>query len=325
MKFPRRNFLHLAAGAVVISAGAHVARAETYPNRPVRLLVGFPPGGQVDIVARVAAQFLSDRLGQSVVIENRPGAGGNIGAETLIRSPPDGYTLFMGTSSNAINATLFEKLNYDFVRDITPVSPINRIGLVLEVNPSFAPNSVTELIAMAKANPGKIDIGSASTGTPPYMAVELLKMMAGIEVVHVPYAAEGQMLTNLIGGQLKVAISGISSGIGHIKAGEIRALAVMTAARSEALPDVPAIGEFVPGCDANGWSGIVAPKGTPAEIVDKLYNAIRDVQADPKFKERLANLGVGVLAMPPAEFGTFIADETAKWGKVVKFAGLKAE
>jgi tripartite-type tricarboxylate transporter receptor subunit TctC len=325
MKFPRRTFLHLVAGAAAISSFPRVARADDYPNRPVRLLVGFPPGGQIDIVARVAAQFLSDRLGQSVIIENRPGAGGNIGAETLIKSPPDGYTLFMGTSSNAVNATLFEKLNYDFVNDITPVSPINRIALVLEVHPAFAPQNVAELIALAKANPGKIDIGSASTGTPPYMAVELLKMMAGLNVVHVPYAAEGQMLTNLIGGELKVAISGISSGIGHIRAGEIRAMAVMTAARSEALPDVPAIGEFVPGCDANGWSGIVAPKGTPAEIVDRLYNAVRDIQADPKFKARLADLGVSVLAMPPAAFGAFIADETAKWGKVVKFAGLKAQ
>jgi len=304
---------------------ARAARAQAYPNRPVRLLVGYPPGGQVDIVARLTAQFLTDRLGQSVVVENRPGAGGNIGAETLIRSPPDGYTLFVGTSSNAVNATLFEKLSYDFVRDVTPVSSINSTTLVLEVNPSFAPNSVAELIAAAKANPGKVDVASASTGTPPYMAVALLKMMAGIAIVHVPYASESQMLTDLIGGQLKVAISGISSGIGHIRAGTLRAIAVTTAARSEALPGVPAIGEFVPGYEASGWSGIVAPKGVPAAIVDKLYDAIRGIQADPKFKERLADVGVGVLAMPPATFGAFIVDETAKWGKVVKFAGLKAE
>src|SRR5271170_1882426 len=304
---------------------ARAARAQAYPNRPVRLLVGYPPGGQVDIVARLTAQFLTDRLGQSVVVENRPGAGGNIGAETLIRSPPDGYTLFVGTSSNAVNATLFEKLSYDFVRDVTPVSSINSTTLVLEVNPSFAPNSVAELIAAAKANPAKVDVASASTGTPPYMAVELLKMMAGIAIVHVPYAGESQMLTDLIGGQIKIAISGISSGIGHIRAGTLRAIAVTTAARSEALPGVPAIGEFVPGYEASGWSGIVAPKGVPAAIVDKLYDAIRGIQADPKFKERLADVGVGVLAMPPATFGAFIVDETAKWGKVVKFAGLKAE
>jgi len=304
---------------------ARAARAQAYPNRPVRLLVGYPPGGQVDIVARLTAQFLADRLGQSIVVENRPGAGGNIGAETLIRSPPDGHTLFVGTSSNAVNATLFEKLSYDFVRDVTPVSSINSTTLVLEVNPSFAPNSVAELIAAAKANPGKVDVASASTGTPPYMAVELLKMMAGIAIVHVPYAGESQMLTDLIGGQIKIAISGISSGIGHIRAGTLRAMAVTTAARSEALPGVPAIGEFVPGYDAGGWSGIVAPKGTPAAIVDKLYDAIRGIQADPNFTERLAGVGVGVLAMPPAAFGAFIVDETAKWGKVVKFAGLKAE
>jgi tripartite-type tricarboxylate transporter receptor subunit TctC len=329
-ELPRRKFLRLAAAGVAISsvamsAVARMARAETYPNRPVRLLVGFPAGGQVDIVARVAAQFLSDRLGQSVVVENRPGAGGNIGAETLIKSAPDGYTLFMGTSANAVNATLFERLSYDFVRDITPVSPINRTTLVLEVNPSFASQSVADLIDTAKANPGKVDIASASTGTPPYMAVELLKMMAGISIVHVPYAGEAQMLTDLLGGQIKVAIGGISSGIGHLRAGKLRAMAVTTAARSEALPDVPAISEFLPGYDATGWSGVVAPKGTPAEIVEKLYSAIRDMQADPKFKERLADLGVGVLAMPPAEFGRFIADEIVKWGKVVRFAGLKPE
>jgi tripartite-type tricarboxylate transporter receptor subunit TctC len=325
MKLARRKFLQLAGGSLALPSLGSVARAETYPARPVRLLVGFPPGGQVDIVARLTAQFLSDPLGQSVFVENRPGAGGNIGAETLIRSPPDGYTLFMGTSSNAINATLFEKLSYDFVRDITPVSPVNRITTVLVANPSFAPNNVVELIALAKANPGKVDMASASTGTPPYMAVELFKMMTGLSIVHVPYGGEAQMHTDLLGGQLKVAISGISSCIGHVRAGKLRAMAVTTVARSEALPGVPTVAETLPGYEASGWSGIVAPKGTPAEIVERLYGAVRDIQADAKFNERLADVGVSALAMPPADFGQFIADETAKWGKVVRFAGLKAE
>jgi tripartite-type tricarboxylate transporter receptor subunit TctC len=317
--------LRLAAAAAVIPALSRVAYADAYPNRPIRLLVGFPAGGQVDIVSRLAAQFLGDRLGQPVVVENRPGAGGNIGAEALIKSAPDGYTLFTGTSSNAINATLFEKLSYDFARDITPISSVNRIVVVLIANPGFAPQTVTELIAAAKSVPGKIDLASASTGTPPYMAAELFKMMAGVTMVHVPYAGEAQMFTDLIGGQLKVAFAGISGCIGHIRAGKLRALAVTTATPSEALPGVPTIGQFVPNYEASGWAGLVAPKGTPAEIVGKLYDAVRAIQADAKFKARLADLGVGVLAMPPAEFGKFIASETEKWGKVVRFAGLKAE
>ncbi len=324
MRLPRRKFLHLAAGAVAIPA-VRSAWADTYPARPIQLLVGFPAGGQVDIIARLTAKFLSDRLGQSIVVENRPGAGGNIGAEAVVKAAPDGYTLFFASTSNAINATLFEKLSYDFARDVAPVSPVNRITLVVEANPSFAPQTMGELIAYAKANPGKLNIASPSAGTPPYMAVELLKMMAGIDIVHVPYAGEGQMVTDLLGGHLEVAIGGLSPSIGHIRAGKLRALAVTLPARSAVLPDVPTIGETVPGYEASGWSGIVAPKGTPADIVNTLYRAIAAVQGDSAFKARLADLGVGVLALSPAEFGKFIADETEKWGRVVRFANLKPE
>jgi tripartite-type tricarboxylate transporter receptor subunit TctC len=320
----RRTFLRLAAGAIVIQS-ARVAWAQTYPARPIQLIVGFPAGGQVDIIARVTAQWLSQQLGQSVVVENRPGAGGALGAEAVVNAPPDGYTLFFAAASNTVNASLMKNLSYDFVRDTVPVAPINRINLVLEANPSFPAGNVAELIAQAKADSGKMNIASPSLGTPPYMAVELFKMMAGIDIVHVPYAGEGQMVTDLLGGQLQVAIGGISAAIGHIRAGKLRALALTTATRIDELPGVPTIGETLPGFEASGFSGIVAPKGTPGEIVGKLYDAVRAAQADPKFKERLADLGVSELALPPAEFGKFIAGETEKWAKVVKFAGLKPQ
>jgi len=325
MKLPRRKFLHLAAAAAALPIAAKGARAQTYPARPVKLIVGFPAGGQVDIIARVAAQWIGERLGQSMVVENRPGAGGTLGAEAVVNAPPDGYTLFFAAASNTVNASLIQNLSYDFARDITPVAPINRINLVLEVNPAFPVNNVAELIAQAKANPGKIDIASPSIGTPPYMAVELLKMMAGIDIVHVPFAGEGQMVTDILGGQVKAAIGGISSSIGHIRAGKLRPLALTTASRIDELPGVPIIAETVPGFEASGWSGVVAPKNTPKEIVDKLYGAIVAVQADPAFKARLADLGVSALALSPAEFGTFIVEETEKWHKVIKFAGLKPQ
>jgi tripartite-type tricarboxylate transporter receptor subunit TctC len=302
-----------------------IALADSYPARPIKLIVGFPAGGQVDIVARVTAQWLSQRLGQPVVVENRPGGGGTLGAGLVVNAPPDGYTLFTGTTANAVNASLIPTLSYDFARDLVPVAAINRINLVLAVNPSFPVSTVAELIAQAKANPGKIDIASPPIGTPPYMAVELLKMMAGIDVVHVPFAGESLMLTDVLGGQVKTVIAGISSSIGHIRAGKLRPLGLTTASRIDELPNVPTIAETVPGFDAGGWSGIVAPKGTPADIVDPLGAAVRDIQADPKFKERLADLGVSVLSMTAAEFGKFIVSETEKWGTVVRFAGLKAE
>jgi tripartite-type tricarboxylate transporter receptor subunit TctC len=323
MKLRRRKFLHLASGALALPFASRLARAESYPTHPVRLIVGYPAGGQIDIIARLTAQWLGDRLGQSVVVENKPGAGGNLGAQAVINAPPDGYTLFFASASNAVNATLFADLPYDFVRDTAPVGPVNRITLVLEVNPSFQAKDVGEFIAYAKANPGKLSIGSPSAGTPPYLAVELLKMMAGIDVVHVPYVGENQMVTDLLGGQLMAALGGLSAGIGHIRAGKLRPLGVTTAARTVELPDVPTIGETVTGFEASGWSGIVAPKNTPNDIIDRLAGALHSVQLDAEFKARLADFGAPLFALSPADFGQFIAADTEKWGKVVRFAGLK--
>jgi len=321
----RRRFLQAAVGSLGLPFVSRLALAQAYPNHPVRLLVGFPPGGQVDIVARVTAQWLSQSLGQTVVVENKPGAGGNLGAEAVVKAPPDGYTLFFAAASNAVNATLFASLTYDFVRDTTPIAAINNIPLVLEVNPAFSAKSVAEFLAAAKASPGKINVGSPSAGTPPYLCVDLIKMMAGVDVVHVPYFGENQMVTDLLGGQLLTAIGGISSGIGHIKAGKLRALGVTTSQRLPQMPDVPTIGETIPGFAASGWNGLVAPKDTPKDIIDKIAAAVSAAQNDPKFKDRLADVGVTELIMPPDAFGKFIADETVKWGKVVKFAGLKPQ
>jgi tripartite-type tricarboxylate transporter receptor subunit TctC len=325
MKLARRTFLQSAAAATALPLSLRRARAQSYPTHPVRLLVGFPAGGQVDIVARVTAQWLGQHLGQTIVVENKPGAGGNLGAQAVINAPPDGYTLFFAASSNAVNTTLFAHLPYDFARDTAAIATVNNIPLVLEANPSFAPKSVAEMIAAAKAKPGTINVGSPSAGTPPYLCVDLLNMMAGIKTVHVPYFGENQMVTDLLGGQVLVGFGGISSGIGHIKAGKLHALGVTTAARLDQLPDVPTIGETVPGFAASGWNGIVAPKNTPQEIVDKVASAVSAIQADPKFKARLTDLGVSVFAMGPAAFGKFIVSETEKWGKVVKFAGLKPQ
>ena len=329
MKLRRREFLRLAAGAAAVNSGfmaaARSALAQTYPVRAIKLIVGFPPGGQVDIIARIAAQWLSQQLGQSVVVENRPGAGGSLGAEAVVNAPPDGYTLFFAAASNTVNASLMKNLSYDFVRDTAPVAPINRINLVLDANPSFPATNVAELIAQLKANPGKIAIASPSLGTPPYLAVELFKMMAGVDVVHVPYAGEGQMVSDLLGGQVKLGVDGISAAIGHIKTGKLRALALTTATRIDELPGVPTVAETLPGFEASGFSGIVAPKNTPADIVDTLAGAVKAVQADAKFKQRLADLGVSELSLSPAAFGKYIADETEKWRKVVAFAGLKAQ
>jgi tripartite-type tricarboxylate transporter receptor subunit TctC len=325
MKLPRRNFLHLAAGAAALPAVSPIARAQAYPTRPVRIIVGFAPGSASDIVARLVGQWLSERLGQPFVVENRPGAAGNIGTEIGVRAPPDGYTLLMALSVNAINAAVYEKLPFNFIRDTAPVASIASIPFVMEVHPSFPAKTVPEFIAYAKANPGKISMASAGIGTPGHVAGELFKMMAGVEMVHVPYRVVPAALTDLLSGQVQVMFDATPSSLPHIRAGKLRPLAVTTAKRQEILPDVPAVDEFLPGYEARGWYGIVVPKATPREIVEKLNKEINAALADPNMKKRLTDLGGVVFAGSPADFGKFIADETEKWAKVVKFAGIKPE
>jgi tripartite-type tricarboxylate transporter receptor subunit TctC len=326
MKLPhRRQFLHLAAGAAVLPAVSRIARAQTYPTRPVRIIVGFAPAGATDIMARLIGHWLSERLGQQFVIENRPGAGSNIGTEVVVNAPPDGYTLLVATSVNAINATLYDKLNFNFIRDIAPIASIHREPHVMEVNPSVPVKTVPEFITHAKSNPGKINMASAGIGSGNHIAGELFKMMTGVNLVHVPYRGAGPALIDLLGGQVQVMFATMSSSIEYVRAGKIRALAVTTTTRSDALPDVPTVSDFVPGYEASFWSGVGAPKNTPAEIVDKLNKEINAALADPKMKARLADLGGVPMPMKPVEFGKFIADETEKGAKVVKFAGIKAE
>jgi len=291
----------------------------------VRIIVGFASGGTLDIIARLLGQWLSERFGQPFVVENRPGAGGNIGTEAVVRAPPDGYTLLLVGSPNMINATLYEKLNFNFIRDIAPVASTDRVPLVMEVNPAFPAKSVPEFIAYTKANPGKINMASAGTGTGQHVAGELFKMMAGVDMTHVPYRSAGPALTDLIGGQVQVMFDGLPASIEHIRAGRLRALAVTTATRLEALPDISTVGDFVPGYEASAVHGLGAPKNTPAEIVDSLNKAINSALAESKTKARLADLGLTVLAGSPAEFGKLIAEETEKWGKVVKFSGAKPD
>jgi tripartite-type tricarboxylate transporter receptor subunit TctC len=325
MKLPRRSFLHLAAGAAALPFAPHVARAQTYPSRPVRIVVGFAPGGGFDITARLIGQWLSERLGQPFVIENRPGANGNIGTEAVVKSPPDGYTLLLCGNPNAINATFYDKLNYNFIRDIAPVAGVLRGPYVLVVNPSVLAKSAPELIAYAKANPRKVNMASQGNGSPGHVAGELFQMMTGINLVHVPYRGIAPALTDLIGGQVQVAFSSLTAAMEYIKAGRLRALALTTATRSDALPDVPTVGEFVPGYEASTWYGVGAPKATPAEIVEKLNKEIKASLADPKLQARLGNVGGTVMMGSPADFGKFIATETEKWGEVVKFVGIKAD
>jgi tripartite-type tricarboxylate transporter receptor subunit TctC len=322
---PRRRFLHLAAGALALPAVPQVATAQTYPSRAVRLIVGFPAGGPTDITARVMAQWLSERLGQQVVVDNRAGAGSNIATEGVVNAPPDGYTLLLVGATNAINVTLYDKLNFNFVRDIAPVAGIIRVPLIMEVHPSFPAGTVAEFIAHAKAHPGKINMGSGGIGTTLHVSGELFKMMSGVDMLHVPYRGAGPMLTDLLGGQVQVGFDPMPSSIGYVKAGRLRPLAVTTATRSEALPEVPSVGDVLPGYEASTWYGVGAPKNTPAEIIDKLNKEINAGLADPKLRARLAELGGMMLTGSPAEFGSFIADETQKWAKVVKFSGAKAE
>jgi tripartite-type tricarboxylate transporter receptor subunit TctC len=326
MKFPRRLFLQLAAGAVALPAVSRIASAQAYPQRPVRMIVPFASGGASDILARLIGQWLTERLGQPFVIEMRPGAGGNVGTEAVVNAPPDGHTLLMvNAAPSAINATLYEKLNFNFIRDMAPVGGVLRTPLVLQVTPSFSPMSVSELILNAKANPGKINMASAGNGTPPHVAGELFKMMAGVDIVHVPYRGGGPALVDLLGGQVQMMFGNLASSMEYIKAGKLRPLAVTTAMRAEALPDLPTLGDSLPGYEASDWYGICAPRGTSADIVAKLNTEINAGLADPKLKARLADLGGTVLAGSPAEFGKLIADETEKWGKVVRAAHMKPE
>ena len=325
MKLLRRQFLQLAAGAAVLPAVARLASAQAYPTRPVRIVVGFAPGGGFDISARLIGQWLSERLGHPFVIENRPGANSNIGTEAVVRAPPDGYTLLLCGNPNAINATFYDKLTYNFIRDIAPVAGVLRGPYVLVVNPSVPAKSVPELIAYAKANPRKVNMASQGNGSPGHVAGELFQMMVRINLVHVPYRGMAPALTDLLGGQVQVAFSSLTAAIEYIKAGKLRALAVTTATRSDALPDIPTADEFVPGYEASTWNGVGAPKATPAEIVEKLNEEIKASLADPKLQARLADLGGTVMMGSPPDFGKFIADETEKWGKVVKFVGIKAD
>ena len=325
MKLARRQFLHLAAGAAALPALSRIANAQSYPTRPVRIVVGFTAGGSTDIGARLIGQWLQERLGQSFVIENRPGAGTNIATESVVRAPPDGYTLLMVGPSSAVNATLYDKLNFVFLRDIAPVASMIRQPQIMLANPSLAARTVPELIAYAKANPGRITMASAGIGSTGHLMGEFFKMTVGVDLVHVPYRGAGPALTDLLGGQVLISFAGIAGSIEYVRSGKLRALAVTTATRSEALPDVPTMSEFVPGFEAGDWLGVGAPRNTPAEIIDRLNREITAGVADPKIKERFADLGGTALPLTPAEFGKLIADETEKWAKVIRAANIKPE
>ena len=325
MKLPRRKFLHLAAGAVALPSMSRIASALDYPTRPVRWIVGFPPGGPNDITARIVAEFLSERLHQQFAVENRPGAAGNVATEQVARAQPDGYTVMELATVNAINASLYQNLNYDFIRDITLVAGFSQGPAVMEVNPKVPAATLPEFIAYAKANPGKINLGSAGIGTPQHVIGELFKMLTGTDMVHVPYHGSAPELVDLIAGQVQVVFEPIQSTLGYIKSGMLRPLAVTMASRVDALPDLPAVGEFVPGFEARTWQGMGAPKGTPAEITTMLNNEVNAVLADPRLKARFADLGIIPMPMTPAECQKFITAETEKWAKVIKFAGIKPD
>jgi tripartite-type tricarboxylate transporter receptor subunit TctC len=325
MKRSRRQFLRLAGAVAALPAVQHIARAQDYPTRPVRIIVGFAPAGGNDIMARLIGHWLSERLGQQFVIENRPGAGTNIATEVVVNAPPDGYTLLLASLPNASNATLYDKLNFNFIRDIAPVAGIARNTFAIEVNPSVLVKTVPELIAYAKVNSGKINMASGGIGSGNHIFGELFKMMTGVSFVHVPYRGAGPALVDLLGGQVQVMFASMSSSIEYVRAGKLRALAVTTLTRSPVLPDVPTVAEFVPGYEASFWTGIGAPRNTPIEIVGKLNQEINAALADSQMKARLAELGAAALPGSPADFGKLIAEETEKWGKVVKFADINAQ
>jgi tripartite-type tricarboxylate transporter receptor subunit TctC len=325
MHLQRRRLLQLAAGSVVFTSFRTRGATPDYPTRPVRLLVGYSAGSNLDILARLIGQWLSDRLGQPFVVENRPGAGSNIAAEAVVRAPPDGHTLLMVSAGNAVNATLYSKLSFDFLRDITPVAGLIRSANVMVVNPSFPARTVPEFIAFAKANPGTITMASGGIGSGPHMAGEMFKVMAQVQMRHVPYRGSPPALTDLMGGQVHVMFDLMASSIEHVRTGKLRALAVTTASRSQLLPDVPTIAEFVPGYEASGWQGIGAPSNTPVDVVDKLNREINAALANPQMKARLADIGGAVLGGSAADFGKFIADETERWSKVIQMAGIQPE
>jgi len=325
MKLPRRSFLHLAVGAAALPAATRIARALDYPSRPVRIIVGYAAAGPTDITGRLVGHWLSERLGQQFIVENRPGAGSNVGTELVARAPPDGYTLLLANTANAINATLYEKLNFNFVRDIAPVAGITRNTSAMVVNPSSLAKTVPEFIAYAKANSGKINMATAGVGSPPHVYGLLFSAMAGVDLIPVHYRGGGLGLVDLLGGQVQVMFEGVASTVEYIKAGKLRALAVTSATRSAALPDIPTVGEFVPGYEATGWFGLGAPDKTPVQIIDRLNQEINAGLADATMKARLTDLGGTVVPGPPADFGKLIADETEKWGKVIRTANIKAE
>jgi tripartite-type tricarboxylate transporter receptor subunit TctC len=325
MKLPRRQFLRLAAGAAVLPAVSRVATADDYPSKPVRILVGYAAGGATDTIARMIGQRLAERLGQQFLVETRTGAGTNIAAEALVRAPPDGYTLFLATSANAINATLYERLSFNFIRDVAPVAIVADAPLVMEVHPSVPVHTVPEFIAYARANPGKINMASAGTGSPVHVAGELFMMTTGIKLVHVPYRGSAPAITDMLGGQMQVIFDTVPTSLEHIRAGKLRPLAVTTTKRLDALPDVPTVADFLPGFEASAWQGLCAPKGTPAGIIDRLNKEVNAAVADPKMKGQLEDLSLRVMSGTPADFGKLIADDTEKWAKVIKFAGIKAD
>jgi tripartite-type tricarboxylate transporter receptor subunit TctC len=325
MKCPRRQFLQLATGAASLPFASRVARAQVYPTRLVRLVVGYPPGGPADIVARLIGQRLSERLGRPFVIENRPGAGTNIATEGVVKSAPDGYTLLLVTSTNATNATLYDKLNFDFVKDIDPVAPIMGVPNVMEVNPSVPAKTVPEFIAYAKANPGKVNMASGGNGVSSHIAGELFKMLAGVDMIHVPYRGSAPALTDLLGGQLNVLFDPLPSSIEHIRAGRLRPLAVTTATRSDVLPDIPTVADFLPGFEASTWMGVGVPKRTATQIIEKLNMEINASLAEPNIKARIAALGGTIIGGSPTDFRKYIAAEVEKWGRVIKFASIKPE
>jgi tripartite-type tricarboxylate transporter receptor subunit TctC len=325
MKLSRRSLLHLSAGAVALPALSRRARAQTYPARPIRLIIGYTPGGSADITARLTGQWLSERLGQSVIVESRPGGGTNIATEAVVRAPPDGYTLLLVAPANAINATLYDKLNFEFLRDIVPVAGIIRFPNVVDVNPSLPIKSIPELIAYAKTNPGKLNMASSGNGSTIHMSGELFKMMTGINMVHVPYRGGAPALTDLIAGQVHVMFDNLPTSAEHVKSGRLRGLAVTGTARSHVLPDLPTVADFLPGYEASAWYGLGAPRNTPAAVIDRLNDAVNAILADPTSQGRFAELGASLLPGSPADFGKLLADETEKWGKVVKFAGAKPD